>query len=62
MQEKALNPAEGNQYLSGSAPSEGWVAKNLKGDYKDGLGSWSEGILSSFSKRVAAIVAQHSEA
>src|SRR5690606_22392255 len=42
MQEKALDASEGDAYLSGSAPLEGWIAKNLRGDHKDGLGSWSE--------------------
>jgi mono/diheme cytochrome c family protein len=50
MQEKALNPAEGSQFLSGSAPLEGWIAKNLRGDHKDGLGSWSEADLVQFLK------------
>lgn len=42
MQEKALNAGEGSAFLSGSAPLEGWIAKSLRGDHKDGLGSWSE--------------------
>nr|WP_246500148.1 cytochrome c [Pseudomonas cyclaminis] len=50
MQEKALNPEEGNQFLAGSAPLEGWIAKNLRGDHKDGLGSWSEEDLAQFLK------------
>ncbi|MDN5451030.1 MAG: cytochrome c, partial [Enterobacterales bacterium] len=48
MQEKALNNAEGDVYLSGSAPLEGWIAINLRGDNKDGLGSWSEKDLTEF--------------
>ncbi len=50
MQEKALNPADGKAFLSGSAPLEGWIAKNLRGDHKDGLGSWSEAELVAFLK------------
>jgi len=50
MQEKALNPADGSQFLAGSAPLEGWIAKNLRGDHKDGLGSWSEADLVQFLK------------
>jgi mono/diheme cytochrome c family protein len=50
MQEKALNPGEGKAFLSGSAPLEGWIAKSLRGDHKDGLGSWSEAQLVQFLK------------
>ncbi|MBK4987190.1 cytochrome c [Pseudomonas sp. S36] len=50
MQEKALNPQEGEAFLAGSAPLEGWIAKNLRGDHKDGLGSWSEAQLVQFLK------------
>ena len=50
MQEKALSASEGSAYLSGSAPLEGWIAKSLRGDHKDGLGSWSEGQLVQFLK------------
>lgn len=50
LQEKALNPADGSQFLAGSAPLEGWIAKSLRGDHKDGLGSWSEDELVQFLK------------
>ncbi|MDF5890217.1 cytochrome c [Pseudomonas syringae pv. syringae] len=50
MQEKALNASESPAFLSGSAPLEGWIAKNLRGDHKDGLGSWSETDLMQFLK------------
>ena len=50
MQEKSLNAGEGSTFLSGSAPLEGWIAKSLRGDHKDGLGSWSEGQLVQFLK------------
>lgn len=50
MQEKSLNAGEGSTFLSGSAPLEGWIAKSLRGDHKDGLGSWSEEQLVQFLK------------
>ena len=50
LQEKALNPGDGSAFLSGSAPLEGWIAKNLRGDHKDGLGSWNEDQLVQFLK------------
>ncbi|RXU66370.1 alcohol dehydrogenase [Pseudomonas protegens] len=50
MQEKALSASEGSAFLSGSAPLEGWIAKNLRGDHQDGLGSWSEEQLVQFLK------------
>ena len=50
MQEKALNAGEGSAFLSGSAPLEGWIAKSLRGDHKDGLGGWSEEQLVQFLK------------
>ncbi|WP_415758466.1 c-type cytochrome [Pseudomonas sp. LT1P18] len=50
MQEKALSAGEGSAFLSGSAPLEGWIAKSLRGDHKDGLGSWSEEQLAQFLK------------
>ena len=50
MQEKALSASESPLFLSGSAPLEGWIAKNLRGDHKDGLGSWSEEDLVQFLK------------
>ncbi|MEB0150814.1 cytochrome c, partial [Pseudomonas sp. CCC2.2] len=48
MQEKALSANEGRVFLSGSAQLEGWIAKSLRGDNKDGLGSWSEAQLVQF--------------
>lgn len=50
MQEKALSANDGSRFLSGSAPLEGWIAKSLRGDHKDGLGSWSEEQLVQFLK------------
>jgi mono/diheme cytochrome c family protein len=49
MQEKALN-ASSSEFLAGSAPLDGWIAKSLRGDYKDGLGSWNEDQLVQFLK------------
>ncbi|NWE40514.1 cytochrome c [Pseudomonas yamanorum] len=50
MQEKSLSATDGSTFLSGSAPLEGWIAKSLRGDHKDGLGSWSEEQLVQFLK------------
>ncbi len=50
MQEKALSASDGSDFLAGSAPLEGWIAKSLRGDHKDGLGSWSEEQLVQFLK------------
>lgn len=50
MQEKSLDAGDGDAFLSGSAPLEGWIAKNLRGDHTDGLGSWSEAQLVAFLK------------
>ncbi|NWD23326.1 cytochrome c [Pseudomonas yamanorum] len=50
MQEKSLSASDGSTFLSGSAPLEGWIAKSLRGDHKDGLGSWSEEQLVQFLK------------
>ncbi|PHI28065.1 cytochrome c [Budvicia aquatica] len=48
MQEKALTAEDGELYLSGGEPMDGWVPKNLRGDLKDGLGSWTEAQLVQF--------------
>ena len=50
MQEKALSASDSSAFLAGSAPLEGWIAKNLRGDHKDGLGSWDEAQLVQFLK------------
>ncbi|NIE73576.1 c-type cytochrome [Pantoea sp. Ap-967] len=50
MQEKSLSDSDGDHFLAGGAPLEGWVAKNLRGDLHDGLGSWSTGELAQFLK------------
>lgn len=49
MQEKVMNNAEGNDYLSGSnSPIDGWIALSLRGDNQEGLGRWSEKELTEF--------------
>ncbi len=50
MQEKALSDSDGEHFLAGGAPLEGWVAKNLRGDMRDGLGSWSVEDIAQFLK------------
>lgn len=51
MQEKALSEKDGNNYLSGSnSPIDGWVASSLRGENRDGLGTWSEAELAEFLK------------
>ncbi|WP_082190078.1 cytochrome c [Frateuria defendens] len=49
MQEKGLAGTDA-AFLAGGAPLEGWVAKNLRGDARDGLGGWSEAELVQFLK------------
>ncbi|MDQ8032116.1 alcohol dehydrogenase [Bordetella genomosp. 1] len=49
LQEKALTDADGTAFLSGGV-IEGWLAKNLRGDSADGLGSWSQADIVAFLK------------
>ncbi|WP_459616898.1 c-type cytochrome [Bordetella sp. 2513F-2] len=49
LQEKALSDADGTEFLSGGV-IEGWLAKNLRGDMHDGLGSWSQEDIVAFLK------------
>ncbi|GAB1576592.1 c-type cytochrome [Bordetella petrii] len=49
LQEKALTDADGTAFLSGGVV-EGWLAKNLRGDTVDGLGSWSKEDIVAFLK------------
>ncbi|HEY9271101.1 cytochrome c [Achromobacter sp.] len=49
LQEKALTEADGSAFLSGGVV-EGWLAKNLRGDAADGLGSWSQADIVAFLK------------
>ncbi|TWI57386.1 mono/diheme cytochrome c family protein [Pseudomonas duriflava] len=50
MQEKALSDADGKDFLAGSAPLEGWIAKSLRNDHKDGIARWDEAQLVEFLK------------
>lgn len=50
MQEKALSDAQGPEFLSGGAPIEGWIAKDLRGSSVTGLGRWSEQDIVQFLK------------
>lgn len=50
LQEQALSATDGASFLSGGQAQEGWIGKNLRGDYRDGLGSWSEAELAAFFK------------
>ncbi len=49
LQEKALSDRDGSTYLSGSK-FDGWFAKSLRGNDRDGLGGWSEGDIVTFLK------------
>jgi mono/diheme cytochrome c family protein len=49
MQEKGLTAADAD-FLAGGAPLDGWVAKNLRGDPRDGLGSWRQDEIVQFLK------------
>jgi mono/diheme cytochrome c family protein len=42
LQERALSDANDALFLSGGAPIEGWVPKDLRGSPVTGLGRWSE--------------------
>lgn len=50
MQEKSLSDSDGDHFLTGGAPLEGWVAKSLRGDQHDGLGSWTAEEIAQFLK------------
>lgn len=50
LQEKALNNADGSLFLSGGAPIEGWVPKDLRGSSVTGLGRWQEQDIVQFLK------------
>ena len=49
LQEKALSDKDGTAFLSGGK-IEGWLAKNLRGDMHDGLGTWTEADIVAFLK------------
>lgn len=42
LSERAYSEVGNHVYLSGSEPLEGWIAINLRGDHRDGLGGVSE--------------------
>ena len=42
MAEKGLDSSDSRFLSGGNAPMDGWVAKSLRGNDADGLGSWSE--------------------
>jgi mono/diheme cytochrome c family protein len=42
LQEKALSDDASGRFLSGGAPIEGWIAKDLRGSSVTGLGRWTE--------------------
>ncbi|MGF6840654.1 mono/diheme cytochrome c family protein [Paraburkholderia youngii] len=42
MQELALTDLEGDDFLAGGAPIDGWVPSNLRGNARTGIGAWSE--------------------
>ncbi|WP_415764853.1 c-type cytochrome [Paraburkholderia sp. J10-1] len=42
MQELALTDLEGDDFLAGGGPIDGWVPSSLRGNPRTGLGSWSE--------------------
>ncbi len=44
----ALTVADGSRHLAGGEPLETWLAKNLRGDYRTGLGNWDEADLFDF--------------
>lgn len=48
MQEKAMTPEDGRDYLAGAA-IDGWFAKSLRGG-DDGLGNWTEADIAEFLK------------
>ena len=50
LQEKALDNADGALFLSGGAPIEGWVPKDLRGSSITGLGRWQEQDIVQFLK------------
>lgn len=49
LQEKAQSEDQSRDFLSGgNLPIDGWLASNLRGDDKEGLGRWSEQDVSEF--------------
>ena len=50
MQELALTELEGDDFLAGGSPVDGWVPSNLRGNLRTGLGAWSEDAIVQFLK------------
>ncbi|WP_263262945.1 cytochrome c [Pseudomonas sp. RIT-PI-S] len=48
LEEKTLADDRSKAYLSGGAPIDGWIAKDLRGSAMTGLGKWSEADLVEF--------------
>ncbi|MBN3854202.1 c-type cytochrome [Paraburkholderia sp. Ac-20340] len=50
MQERALTDLEGDDFLAGGGPIDGWVPSNLRGNPRTGIGTWSEDDIVQFLK------------
>jgi alcohol dehydrogenase (quinone), cytochrome c subunit len=50
MQELALTDLEGDDFLAGGGPIDGWVPSSLRGNARTGLGAWSEDDIVQFLK------------
>ncbi|WP_084169491.1 c-type cytochrome [Paraburkholderia ferrariae] len=50
MQELALTDLDGDDFLAGGAPIDGWVPSSLRGNLRTGIGMWSEDDLVQFLK------------
>ncbi|MBB2926021.1 cytochrome c [Paraburkholderia silvatlantica] len=50
MQELALTDLEGDDFLAGGGPIDGWVPSSLRGNPRTGLGSWNEDDIVQFLK------------
>ncbi|WP_322093827.1 c-type cytochrome [Paraburkholderia bannensis] len=50
MQELALTDLEGDDFLAGGAPIDGWVPASLRGNPRTGIGTWSEDDIVQFLK------------
>ncbi|SDC57947.1 c-type cytochrome [Paraburkholderia lycopersici] len=50
MQELALTDLEGDDFLSGGAPVDGWLPSSLRGNPRTGIGAWSEDDIVRFLK------------
>ncbi|WP_321928171.1 cytochrome c [Paraburkholderia guartelaensis] len=50
MQELALTDLEGDDFLAGGGPIDGWVPSSLRGNPRTGLGNWNEDDIVQFLK------------